>query len=235
MPPDLSADGHRIDALLRVTLGLTAALGAAFVLALAWVVHRARARARSGAAPTPASPAAAVALGLAVLTLGVVDLALAAGSRRASAGPPPADALRVEVTAQQWAWRFRYAGPDGAFGTDDDVTTLNDLRVPAGRAVSLQLRSLDVTHGFFIPTLRARADAYPGRTARTWFRAARAGRGELACSVLCGAAHYQMRAEVTVLPAGEFERWIGALVDDHRSARAAGAPATPGGAWPWTP
>lgn len=234
MPPDLSADGHRLDALLRVTLGLTAALAAAFVLALGYVVRRARRRERERSPEAPAPPAAAVALGVAVLTFGVVDLALAARSNRAGAGPEPPDALRVEVLAQQWAWRFRYAGPDGRFGTPDDVTTLNDLRVPVGRAVSLQVRSLDVAHGLFLPTLRARAEAWPGRTGRTWFRPAREGRGELACSVLCGAAHYQMRGEVTVLSPEHFALWMDALVDDQRRRAAAGeAPAAGAADWSW--
>ncbi|MDB4930483.1 MAG: cytochrome c oxidase subunit 2, partial [Myxococcaceae bacterium] len=220
MPPDHSADGHHVDALLRVTLGLTGAVGLAFLAALAFVVYRARRRTTA----LPAAPTTpAVVLGLALLVFGVVDLALATASRRAALGPAPADALRIEVVAQQWAWRFRYAGPDEAFGTPDDVVTLNDLRVPVGRAVALQMRSLDVVHGLFLPTLRARLEAFPGRTARTWFRPAREGRGELACSVLCGAAHYQMRGEVAVLSTEQYRRWMAGLVDDQQRRAAAGA------------
>jgi cytochrome c oxidase subunit 2 len=234
MPPDHSADGHHVDALLRVTLGLTGAVAVAFLAALAFVVYRARRRAGSEPAATTAP---AVLLGLAVLVFGVVDLALATASRRAGPGPAPPDALRVEVVAQQWAWRFRYPGPDETFGTPDDVTTLNDLRVPAGRAVALQMRSLDVVHGLFMPTLRARLEAFPGRTGRTWFRAAREGRGELACSVLCGAGHYQMRGELTVLSDEQYRQWMSALVDDQRRRVTAGGAdaADARRAWPWAP
>lgn len=234
MPPDLSADGHRLDALLRGTLGLTAALAVVFLAALGYVVLRARRRARDGAPAAPPSPAAPVGLGIALLVFAVIDLTLATRSRRVGLGPPPPDALRVEVVAQQWAWRFRYAGPDEVFGTDDDVATVNDLRMPVGRAVSLQVRSLDVAHGLFLPMLRARADAWPGRTARAWFRPAREGRSELACATLCGAAHYQMRAEVTVLSPARYATWMAGLVDDQRRRAAAGAGA-PGGAWAWLP
>lgn len=232
MPPDLSADGHRVDALLRGSLWLTAAVGAALLVALAAAVRRARARHRAGHAPEASPPGAAVLLGLALLVFAVIDLALVARSRRAGLGPAPADALRVEVVAQQWAWRFRYAGPDGAFGTVDDVTTINDLRLPRGRAVALEVRSVDVVHGLFLPSMRARADVFPGRTARAWFRPAREGASELACGAVCGAAHYQMRAEVTVLPPAGYEAWMGALVDDQRRRAAAGAEVAPG-AWPW--
>lgn len=228
MPPDLSADGHRIDSLLRVTLAITGVIGVAFVLALAFVAWRARDK---GNAPTYA-----IALGIALLVFACVDLTLASRSRRDSAAVAPPDALRVEVLAQQWAWRFRYAGPDGVFDTDDDVTTLNDLRLPVGRAVSLQVRSLDVAHGLFIPMLRARVDAWPGRTGRGWFRPAREGDVELACSSLCGTNHYQMRARVTVLSAEGYTRWMDGLLDDQRRLDAASGSARTGPwGWPWQP
>lgn len=232
MPPDLSADGHRIDALLRATLWITGAIGVAFLLALALVVWRARRR-ETG---EPVGSAAPVALGIALAVFALIDLGLAARSRRDAGGPPPPDALRVEVLAQQWAWRFRYAGPDERFGTDDDVTTVNDLRLPVGRAVSLQVRSLDVAHGLFIPAFRARVDAWPGRTGRGWFRPAREGDAELACAALCGTNHYQMRARVTVLSGEGYTRWMEGLVDDQRRIdSAAGAGRTDRWAWPWQP
>lgn len=222
MPPNLTVDGHRIDAILRVSLGLTAALAAAFALALAHALYRARQRAKHPSPEAAAPPAAAIALGLAVLIFGLIDVSLASRSRRAALGPPPSDALRVEVLAQRWAWRFRYAGPDDVFGTADDVATLNDLRLPAGRAISLQVRTADIVHSFYVPLLNARADVYPGRSASTWFRTAREGRGEIACTVLCGDGHYQMRGEVAVLSNEQYTQWMNGL----RAAPAAGA-------WAW--
>ncbi len=170
-----------------------------------------------------------VALGVGVILATVGLLAPVVRSHRAPAGPPPPDALHVEVLALRWSWRFRYAGPDGVFGTADDVTTLNDLRVPAGRAVALQVRSADVVHGFFLPRLHVRTDAFPGRTSSTWFRPARPGREELMCSVLCGDAHDQMRAEVTVLSNEEYVHWMNGWTAASRP--------TPDArwAWAWTP
>ena len=60
------------------------------------------------------------------------------------------DVLKVEVLAQQWAWNFRYAGKDGVFNTEDDVVSLNDLRLPTGKKIVFQLQSKDVIHSFFI-------------------------------------------------------------------------------------
>src|SRR5258708_3522317 len=55
-------------------------------------------------------------------------------------------AIKIEINAHQWAWDARYAGPDGKFNTKDDIITLNDIRVPVGVPVMLQLVSPDVIH-----------------------------------------------------------------------------------------
>jgi cytochrome c oxidase subunit 2 len=62
--------------------------------------------------------------------------------------------VEIEVLAQQWAWNIRYPGPDGKFNTADDVVTLNDMHIPAGRPVFLKIRSKDVIHSFYLPNFR---------------------------------------------------------------------------------
>ena len=69
--------------------------------------------------------------------------------------------------AQQWAWTFRYAGDDKVFNTDDDIITVNDLRLPIDRKVVLQFASKDVIHAFYVPNVRRKVDAMPGRVSRT--------------------------------------------------------------------
>jgi len=105
--------------------------------------------------------------------------------------PSESEALVVHVTAEQFAWNFRYAGPDGAFGkTDiklidiqgnplgvdrsdpaakDDVTTLNQLYLPVNRPIIVKLRSKDVIHSFNVPEFRVKQDAIPGLTIPIWF------------------------------------------------------------------
>src|SRR5690554_3090854 len=58
--------------------------------------------------------------------------------------------LKVQVMGQQWAWNFRYAGADGVFNTEDDVITLNDLRLPVDKKIVFQVISKDVIHSFFL-------------------------------------------------------------------------------------
>ncbi|HMS90488.1 MAG TPA: cytochrome c oxidase subunit II transmembrane domain-containing protein [Acidimicrobiales bacterium] len=74
----------------------------------------------------------------------------------------PADAITVEVTGQQWWWEYRYDLDDD--GTFDEIITANDLVIPAGRDISLRIKSNDVIHSWWAPKLNGKKDAVPGRT-----------------------------------------------------------------------
>ena len=155
--------------------------------------------------------------------------------------PSESEALVVQVTAEQFAWNVRYAGPDGVFGrTDiklidlqsnplgvdrsdpaakDDITTLNQLYLPANKPVIVKLRSKDVIHSFNVPEFRVKQDAIPGLTIPVWFvpnvttteMRTRTGNPEfqyeIACAQLCGLGHYRMRGFITVLSADDFQKW----------------------------
>lgn len=118
------------------------------------------------------------------------------------------DIIKVQVLAQQWAWNFRYAGVDGEFNTADDVVTLNDLRVPTGKKIMIQMTSKDVIHSFYLPNARIKADAIPGRYAKLWFDANKTGIYEIACAEMCGNHHYLMKAQLTVLSPEDFALWV---------------------------
>jgi len=117
------------------------------------------------------------------------------------------EVLRVQVMPQQWAWNIRYPGDDGEFNTEDDVVTLDELRVPTGKKVVVQMISKDVIHSFFLPNVRLKQDANPGEYSQMWFEADTPGDYEIICAEMCGYAHYQMRGEFHVHPPAEFDRW----------------------------
>ncbi|MBI2000325.1 MAG: cytochrome c oxidase subunit II, partial [candidate division NC10 bacterium] len=98
---------------------------------------------------------------------------------------PPGD-VEVQVTSKQFNWEMTYPGPDGKFGTADDVTLENQLHVPVGKVVRVHLRSKDVIHSFFLPNLRLKQDTVPGREILAWFQATKAGKYEIPCAELCG-------------------------------------------------
>ncbi len=80
------------------------------------------------------------------------------------------DTLHVQVFCEQFAWNFRYAGADKAFGTADDVVSFNNLALPVNRTVTMHISAKDVIHSFFIPEARVKQDAVPGLLTKMWFK-----------------------------------------------------------------
>ena len=120
----------------------------------------------------------------------------------------PDSDFELQVAAKQFNWDVVYPGADGKFGTDDDVKFDNDLHVPVNKVVRVQLSSKDVIHSFFLPNLRLKQDAVPGRTILVWFEATKPGKYEIPCAELCGFGHSGMKGWLYVHPADEYETWV---------------------------
>jgi len=112
---------------------------------------------------------------------------------------PPKDAMDVYVQGKKWMWKFAY--PGGPSGVDV-------LRVPAGRPVRLLITSRDVIHSFFVPDLRLKQDAVPGRYTQTWFTVSEPGHHQVFCAQYCGLGHSAMLAEIIAMPPAEFDAWM---------------------------
>ena len=109
---------------------------------------------------------------------------------------PPAsasDRLNVKVEAHQFYWRFIY--PDGS-------ESINILRVPLDRVVTLELTSADVIHSWWVPALGGKTDTIPGKTNHTWFQAKRVGVYPIRCAEFCGIQHAAMHGFVQVTRGG---------------------------------
>jgi cytochrome c oxidase subunit 2 len=131
---------------------------------------------------------------------------------------PPTDFV-VEVTAKQFNWQVTYPGPDGQFGTADDKRFLDEMHVPVGRVIRVNLKSQDVIHSFFVPQFRIKQDAVPGRELAAWFEVTKPGRYEWPCAELCGFGHSGMRGWIYAHAADDYARW---------AAENLQAPAAPG-------
>jgi cytochrome c oxidase subunit 2 len=116
----------------------------------------------------------------------------------------PKQGLHVRITAQQFSWSATYAGPDGVFDTPDDVHLSGEVHVPVDTDVIFDLQSRDVLHSLWVPALRLKQDAVPGRTIHGWFRATTCGHYDIACAQLCGPGHTRMGGAVVVDSAAEF-------------------------------
>jgi cytochrome c oxidase subunit II len=120
----------------------------------------------------------------------------------------PESDVNLVITASQFNWEVRYPGADGKPDTADDVVLNNEMHVPVGKPVRIQLRSKDVIHSFFLPNMRLKQDAVPGLTIPLWFEATRTGDFEIACAELCGFGHYTMHGVLTVHSAEEYKTWL---------------------------
>jgi cytochrome c oxidase subunit II len=145
-----------------------------------------------------------------------------------------AGAVQVEVTGMQFAWYFRYPGPDGKYGATspklmdpsaggeaavglnpsdpaakDDVVT-GTMFLPVNREVDVSLRAVDVIHSFFVPSLRFKQDTVPGLNIHMHFKPTAIGEYEIACAELCGLGHYKMHGMVHVVSQDDFDKWIAA-------------------------
>lgn len=122
----------------------------------------------------------------------------------------PAD-LRVRVQGEQFWWRVQYR-PAGAALVED----ANELRVPVGRNVVLELTAKDVLHSFWVPGLAGKMDMIPGRTNTLVVRATRPGRFRGQCAEFCGLSHAFMAFEVVAMEPAAFDAWLAARPASQR-------------------
>ena len=134
----------------------------------------------------------------------------------------------------QFAWYFRYPGPDGKFGASDpkliDPSSGNEAAIgldttdpaskddivsgtmylPVGREVDLRERAIDVIHSFYVPSMRFKQDAVPGLEIHMHFTPTEIGDYEIACAELCGLGHYKMHGMLKVVSQEDFDKWLAA-------------------------
>jgi len=205
-------------------------------LALAALVWKFRDTSGRPAKSFPGSVRIAILIGSVFIALELFSAATLGRSAWASMyAPIGGDVVQVQAMGQQFAFYFRYPGPDGKFGpthvdkidasignyfgldrvkdsaSKDDVVSA-ELVLPVNRPVELLLDSQDVTHSFYVRELRVQQDMVPGMHIPVHFTPTKVGRYEIACSQLCGLGHYRMRAFLRVLSESDFQSWI----DTHR-------------------
>jgi cytochrome c oxidase subunit 2 len=233
-PPDISVLGVGIDRQLRETMMACGVLFVASQLVLAafaWQYGESaddRAIRIFPGGATPMVVIATVLVGAEILVLSLVGTKVWA---QIFLSAPAPDALHIDVQAEQFAYYFRYPGPDGKFGVvhpelidegnynffgldpANDTTARDDivsatLAVPVNKPILLTLHSKDVGHSFYVPALRVQQDFVPGLVVPIHFTATQAVKKEIVCTQLCGLGHFNMRAFLQVMPEDQFEQWL---------------------------
>jgi cytochrome c oxidase subunit 2 len=119
-----------------------------------------------------------------------------------------ANAYEVSATGYQWWFKFEY--PREQIDGVGSLTTSNELVIPSGRPVRINLRTVDVIHSFWVPKLAGKVDMIPNRANHLWLEADEPGYFYGQCAEYCGDSHALMRFRVIALPPAEFASWIAA-------------------------
>jgi cytochrome c oxidase subunit 2 len=140
------------------------------------------------------------------------------------------DALQVEVIGHQWWWEFRYPQYTmaGLNGKTDTVVTANELYLPIGKTVNFTLKSKDVIHSFWVPSLGGKRDVVTNRTNYIWFTPDSLTMDAFngACVEYCGTSHANMRFRTFVVAQADFDSW---MANQKQMAVGSAAPAAPAG------
>ena len=232
MPPDYSQHGPRLDALNAYVHWLMLFLFVVWISLFFYMLIRFRAsnhpKANYHGTKSHVSTWGEVAVAVIELVL-LFGISIPAWSTWTTRPDPKSNPLEVRVIAQQFNWNIVYPGPDHVFGkadakfvTDtnpvgldpsdpngkDDITTINQLNLPVGRPVIIYLSSKDVVHSLGMPQMRVKQDAVPGIVQPVWFTPTQTGRWDIACSQLCGLAHYRMKAIYTIQTPEQYQAWL---------------------------
>ncbi|MBC8161077.1 MAG: cytochrome c oxidase subunit II [Roseiflexaceae bacterium] len=140
------------------------------------------------------------------------------------------DALRIVAVGQQWWFSFDYP--------EQGVTTANELYIPVGREVTVQLDARDVIHNFWIPKLAGKTYMIPGNTNYLTFNAETEGVYRGQCAEFCGQAHALMKFRVIAVQPEVFDQWVAAHKTIPAAPVAAAYTGTPPGkdtGYQWVP
>lgn len=182
-------------------------------------------------------------------------------SRQADEYPTSTDTIRMRALGEKFLWNFQYPGADGMLSTwsmtnvngatnatgidhndpnsKDDFVSPTTMRLPVGRPVIVDVASKDVIHNLALVPMRAAQDATPGVKAHMWFMPTKTGTWDIICGQLCGPGHAQMKANLEVIEAKDYDEWAkdqsaasvkkNTPAPDPNAAPVGAAPATPSG------
>ncbi len=112
---------------------------------------------------------------------------------------PPESAMQIDIVAKQWMWKIQH--PNG-------MREVNNLHIPVGQPIRLNMTSQDVLHDFYVPAFRVKNDVIPGRFTSLWFEPTKVGTYRLFCAEYCGTEHSLMGGKVTVMEQADYVEWL---------------------------
>jgi cytochrome c oxidase subunit II len=114
--------------------------------------------------------------------------------------PPTPPATTIEIHSHQWWWHIYYP--------DYDIEIANEIHIPVGQSIILQMHSDDVIHALWVPQLHGKRDLMPDHAGNLWLQADRAGTYRGLCAEFCGLQHAKMQFLVIAHEPDEFAAWV---------------------------
>ncbi len=143
---------------------------------------------------------------------------------RSLSDPVRGDEMRVRITGEMWWWRVAYLDERG----QPLILDANELHIPVGKPIVLELESADVIHSFWVPRLSGKLDMVPGRRNLMRIQADQAGVFGGQCAEYCGGPHALMGFMVIAHPPRQFEELMQARTEREERTGSAPAAAPPG-------
>jgi cytochrome c oxidase subunit 2 len=200
MPVEASAQAGTIDRLWNLELGTISFLFALIMVPLTYslIVFRQQKGDTTDAQHIEGNTNLEIAWTVVPLFIVMVFAYLGAGNLAAIRRVDP-QATVIKVTGFQWDWKFEY--PE--YGVIS-----NELHVPEGKQILLQMTSNDVIHSFWVPEFRVKQDLVPGRITELRITPTLIGNYKVRCAELCGTSHAYMERPVIVSNQADFDAWM---------------------------
>jgi len=122
------------------------------------------------------------------------------GNTLALSAPPNPEIGTITVIGHRWWWEVQY--------TDKGFYSANQLVIPVGQSIHLDLTSADVIHSFWVPQLQYKRDLISGQINTTWLQADKAGTYRGLCAEFCGRQHAHMMFTVVALEPDAYQAWL---------------------------
>lgn len=130
----------------------------------------------------------------------ILFFGIPAGHRMLPLPSADGEILQIDVTGRQWQWEVSYPGTG--------IELIDELHIPAGVPVNINLTTADVIHSFWIPRLAGKMDTIPGRVNTLRIEADQPGLYGGQCAEFCGVDHANMKFTVKAHTPEDFERWL---------------------------
>ena len=134
----------------------------------------------------------------------------------AIASPQQAPRITIAIRGHQWWWELQYRTGDPS----RQFTTANEIHIPVGEPVRLELTTADVIHTFWVPQISGKTDLIPGQTNVTWIEADAQGVYRGQCNEYCGQQHAHMALTLFADPPDKFQAWWNAQIEAARPPEA---------------